>query len=154
MTARASLLILLLVAGCATVRPASTGPAYAWATFDRTHVIASGASGLADRSRHRALTIDDPVRVASVSKLIVALGVMRLVEQNRLDLDRDVSDYLGWRLRNPAFPDRPITLRLLLSHRSSLRDDVDYAIRLPGFQNAPADACAWSHKNFRTSRPP
>jgi CubicO group peptidase (beta-lactamase class C family) len=55
---------------------------------------------------------------------------MRLVEQGRLDLDRDISDYLGWRLRNPAFPDRPITLRLLLSHRSSLRDGIDYAIPL------------------------
>ena len=76
------------------------------------------------------MTVDSPVRVASVSKLVVALGVMRLVEQGRLDLDRDVSDYLGWSLRNPAFPDRPITLRLLLSHRSSLRDGVDYAIPL------------------------
>ena len=55
---------------------------------------------------------------------------MRLVEQGRLDLDRDVSNYLGWSLRNPAFADRPITLRLLLSHRSSLRDGVDYAIPL------------------------
>ena len=73
-------------------------------------LTASGASGLADRARGRRLTIDDPVRIASISKLVVALGVMRLVEQGRLDLDRDVSDYLGWRLRNPAFPDRPITL--------------------------------------------
>ncbi len=72
------------------------------------------------------LTIDDPVRIASISKLVVAIGAMRLVEQGRLDLDRDVSDYLGWRLRNPAFPDRPITLRLLLSHRASLKDDIDY----------------------------
>jgi CubicO group peptidase (beta-lactamase class C family) len=70
------------------------------------------------------------VRIASISKLAAALGVMRLVEQGRLDLDRDVSDYLGWSLRNPAFPDRPITLRLLLSHRSSLRDGIDYAIPL------------------------
>ena len=34
--------------------------------------------------------------------------------------------YLGWRLRNPAFPDAPITLRLLLSHRSSIQDGIDY----------------------------
>jgi CubicO group peptidase (beta-lactamase class C family) len=111
--------------------PASpTPPAYAWATFDRARLTASGASGLADRARGRALAIDSPVRIASISKLVVALGVMRLVELGRLDLDRDVSEYLGWRLRNPAFPDRPITLRLLLSHRSSLRDGVDYAIPL------------------------
>ena len=77
-----------------------------------------------------ALTIDDPVRIASVSKLVVALGVMRMVEAGRLDLDRDVSDYLGWPLRNPAFPDRPITLRLLLSHNSSLADGIDYAVPL------------------------
>jgi CubicO group peptidase (beta-lactamase class C family) len=41
-----------------------------------------------------------------------------------------VSEWLGWRLRNPAHPDRPITLRLLLSHRSSLQDEVDYAVPL------------------------
>jgi CubicO group peptidase (beta-lactamase class C family) len=109
---------------------ASPAPAYAWATFDRSGLTASGVSGLADRASGRPLTIDGPVRIASISKLVVALGVMRLVEQGRLDLDRDVSDYLGWSLRNPAFPDRPITLRLLLSHRSSLRDGIDYAIPL------------------------
>ena len=39
-----------------------------------------------------------------------------------------MSDYLGWRLRNPAFPDRPITLAMLLSHRSSLIDGDDLYI--------------------------
>ena len=121
------LILCLLLAGCATV-PAGTAPRppAAWAVFDQHGLVRSGASGLADRARGRALTIDDPVRIASISKLVVAIGVMRLVEQGRLDLDRDVSDYLGWRLRNPAFPDRPITLRLLLSHRSSLKDDIEY----------------------------
>ncbi len=97
-------------------------------TFDQRGETGSGASGLADRAGRRRLTADDPVRIASVSKLVVALGVMRLVDAGTLDLDRDVSDYLGWRLRNPAFPDRAITLRLLISHRSSLRDGIDYAV--------------------------
>jgi CubicO group peptidase (beta-lactamase class C family) len=119
---------MILLTGCATVPARQTPPAYAWATFDRHAIAASGASGLADRARHRRLTIDDPVRIASITKLVVALGVMRLVEQGKLDLDRDVSDYLGWSLRNAAFPDRPISLRLLLSHRSSLKDGVDYAV--------------------------
>lgn len=84
----------------------------------------------ADPGRERPMSPDDPVRVASVSKLVTTLGVMRLVEAGVLDLDRDVSDYLGWRLRNPNFPDRPITLRLLLSHRSSLTDDGGYSFPL------------------------
>ena len=134
MTARRLLPLLLtfLPAACATV-PASQPPSaanHAWAAFDAHGVTRSGASGFADRAAGRRLTIDDPARIASVTKLHVALGVMRLVEQGKLDLDHDVSDTLGWRLRNPAFPDRPITLRLLLSHRSSLRDGVDYAIPL------------------------
>lgn len=62
-------------------------------------------------------------RVASISKLVVTLGVLRLVEQGRLDLDEDVSLQLGWPLRHPQFPAVPITLRLLLSHRSGLSDD-------------------------------
>jgi CubicO group peptidase (beta-lactamase class C family) len=128
-----ALLAAFLVAGCATMTPAPPAPApasWAWTVFDAHHVLRSDAGGLADRARGRNITIDDPVRVASVSKLPVALGVMRLVEQGKLDLDRDVSDYLGWRLRNPAFPDAPITLRLLLSHRASLTDAADYALPL------------------------
>lgn len=118
--------LALAFTGPAAAQPSVQPPAYAWATFDAHGLTASGASGLADRARNRRLTIEDPVRIASISKLVVAIGVMRLVEQGRLDLDRDVSFYLGWRLRNPAFPDTPITLRLLLSHRSSLKDDIEY----------------------------
>ena len=65
---------------------------------------------------------DTMFRIASVSKLVTALGAMKLVEQGRLALDADVGAYLGYRLRNPHFPDRPITLRMLLTHTSSLRD--------------------------------
>ena len=62
------------------------------------------------------MTIDDPVRVASVSKMVTAIGVMKLVDEGKIDLASDVSRWLGWRLRNPNFPDRPITLSMLLSH--------------------------------------
>jgi CubicO group peptidase (beta-lactamase class C family) len=141
-----SLLVLLgatLAAACASVPPqrdsaAPASAAHAWVTFDSNKITRSAAAGLADRGSGRALTLDDPVRIASISKLVVALGAMRLVEQGKLDLDRDVSDDLGWKLRNPAFPDVPITLRMLLSHRSSLWDEVDYVIPLGGTVEARA----------------
>jgi len=98
--------------------------------FDRHGETSVQVAGLADIGAGRKVTAGDPVRIASISKLVVALGVMRLVEQHRLDLDADVSDLLGYPLRNPAFPDRPITLRLLLSHRSSLTDGIDYVLPL------------------------
>lgn len=98
--------------------------------FDMERITVVEESGLADPSTGRRVTADDPVRIASISKLVTALGVMRLVEQKKLSLDRDVSDYLGWKLRNPAFPRDRITLRLLLGHRSSLTDGADYVIPL------------------------
>lgn len=94
--------------------------------FDRNGVTSVQARGFADRVAARKISADDPVRVASISKLVATIGVMRLVEAGKLDLDVDVSTYLGWKLRNPAFPNAPITLRMLISHRSSLTDAAGY----------------------------
>ena len=94
--------------------------------FDRNGVVSTRAEGMADLATGRKVTADDPVRVASISKLVTSIGVMRLVEAGQLDLDADVSTYLGWPLRHPRHPDTPITLRLLLSHRSSLTDAAGY----------------------------
>ena len=66
-------------------------------------------------------------RIASISKMMTALGAMMLVEAGKLVLDADVSTYLGFALRNPAFPDQPVTLRHLLSHTSGLRDAAGYS---------------------------
>jgi CubicO group peptidase (beta-lactamase class C family) len=98
--------------------------------FDREGETSVVVSGLADRATGRRLTPDDPARIASVSKLVVAIAVLRLVEAGTLDLDADVGRYLGRPLRNPAFPDTPITLRQLLAHTSSLTDNVDYVLPL------------------------
>jgi CubicO group peptidase (beta-lactamase class C family) len=69
---------------------------------------------------------DTLYRIASISKLVTTLGVMKMVEDGQLKLDADVSDYLGYRLRNPHFPEATISLRMLLTHTSSLRDDGGY----------------------------
>lgn len=66
-------------------------------------------------------------RIASISKLVTTLGLMRLLEDGRVALDADVSAYLGFSLRNPHFPADAITLRHLLTHTSSLRDDGGYS---------------------------
>ena len=82
-----------------------------------------------DRNGHPTrLNHNHKIRVASISKLVVAIGVMRLIEQEKVDLDADVSGYLGWPLRNPNHPAQIITLRQLLSHTSSIRDAGKYFI--------------------------
>lgn len=113
--------------------------------FDRDGIVSTRAQGLADITAGREVTAEDPVRIASISKLVTAIGVMRLVEAGQLDLDADVSRWLGWQLRNPAFPDAPITLRLLLSHRAGLTDAAGYyQVPLGGLlQDVLADPRAW-----------
>jgi CubicO group peptidase (beta-lactamase class C family) len=130
---------------------ASPAPAAVAVHFDREGKVETRVTqGLSDPTGGRAITPDDPVRIASVSKLIVALGVLRLVEAGRLDLDRDVSDYLGWRLRHPAYPDRPISLAQFLGHRSGLNDDTNYALPLDAdLETALRDPAAWDK-----ARPP
>jgi CubicO group peptidase (beta-lactamase class C family) len=66
-------------------------------------------------------------RIASISKMMTTFGLMKLLEEGRVELDADAGSYLGFPLRNPHFPDQPITLRQLLSHTSSLRDDAGYS---------------------------
>lgn len=144
------LFLPLLVTGCMTVpSPPAPPVTEVGVAFDRNGEIASFADGPADPATARVVTPDDPVRIASISKTVVAVGVMKLVEQGKLDLDRDVSQMLGWTLRNPTFPDRPITLRHLLSHTSSIRDhDDQYAIPLgQTVQAAMADATSWDPKH-------
>ena len=77
---------------------------------------------------NRPFTRESRFRVASVSKMFTVFTLMQLQEQGKLDLDADVSQYLGFKLRNPQYPEQPITARMLASHTSSLRDGKVYSI--------------------------
>lgn len=122
----------LALGSCTTLPAGDVGAgAEVGVAFDRTGERGNYAEGLADPAARRLVTPNDPVRIASVSKLVVAIGVMKLVERRRLDLDADVSDALGYTVEPPGRPSAPVTLRMLLSHTSGLRDhDDQYAIPL------------------------
>ena len=131
---------LILLAAVSAAQPVAS----VRVAFDVHGNTAVAASGMADVAAARPVTADDPVRVASISKLVVAIAVLRLVEQRQVSLDADVSTLLGWRLRNPAFPTRGITLRWLLSHRSGLTDGVDYVLPLDAeLRTVLADPKVW-----------
>ena len=66
-------------------------------------------------------------RIASISKIIVALAAMKLVEEQKLDLDEDISVYLGFKLRNIYHPDKKITTRMLMTQTSSITDGLELA---------------------------
>ena len=138
---RAILALSLLLAGPAAANPlaalvAGTEPrapqlsGVVGVVADRNRILRAEAHGLADIAAGRPLKTDSTIRVASISKLVVAIAVWRLVEQGKLDLDRDVSLTLGWPLRHPAHPATPVTLRQLLSHTSGIVDGPGYGFAL------------------------
>ncbi len=65
-------------------------------------------------------------RVASISKLAMSFVILHLCEIGWLNLDEDVSETLEFPVRSPHFPDVPITLRMLLTHTSGIRDEGNY----------------------------
>lgn len=72
------------------------------------------------------LQTTDLFRIASISKSFTATALLQLVEKKVLSLDDDVSNLIGFPIRNPKFPDTVITLRMLLSHTSSINDQQGY----------------------------
>ena len=118
------------------------------------------ADGKVDHGK--AADHDTLYRMASISKLVTTIGAMRLVDAGRLDLDADIGQYLGYAVRNPHFPNVPITTRMLLTHTSSLRDDGGYffpmdmplkAVLLPGAGNAGAGT-TWATSDEKSDRSP
>lgn len=119
-------------------------PASVVVAFDRETIRPLIVEGLANKDTGRPVEANDPVRIASISKLIMALTALRLADEGKVDLDRDVSDYLGWKVRSPYFPDVPVTLGQLMSHRAGLSGTADYIIPLGESLEAKfADPASW-----------
>lgn len=84
------------------------------------------AFGYKDLETKEPLTTDNMFRIASISKSFSSTAIMQLVEAGKVSLDDDISDLIGFKVRNPKFPNTKITLEMMLSHRSSLNDSNGY----------------------------
>lgn len=89
-------------------------------------IVYNNTFGYKDLEAKTPLAKDDIFRIASISKSFTATGIMQLVEQGKLSLDADVSEILGFEVRNPNFPKVPVTVKMLLSHSSSMNDYNGY----------------------------
>lgn len=94
----------------------SAAAEYGWAVLDET-----------------PMEQDTKIRVASLTKTLIGMVTFRLIEEGMLELDADISAYIGVEVRNPAYPNDPITLRMLLSHTSSMKN-AGYVTTLSGLQ--------------------
>lgn len=92
--------------------------------------------GLRNIEQNLPVNDDTRFRIASISKMVTAVGMMHLLDAGAYNLDDDVNEHLSFELRNPAFPDTPITVRQVLSHQTGITDGDGYFDFLSATYNA------------------
>lgn len=96
-------------------------PGAALALVQDGEVVWTQGYGLADEERGTPITGETLFQVASISKSVTAWGVMRLVDENKIDLDAPVERYLmRWHLPQSEFDPGGVTPRRLLGHTAGI----------------------------------
>ncbi len=82
--------------------------------------------GLKNIENNIPLTDESLFRIASISKSFTVTSLMQLIEKKKLKLTDDASTLMGFKVRNPRYPEKVITLEMLLSHTSGINDSQGY----------------------------
>jgi CubicO group peptidase (beta-lactamase class C family) len=108
--------------------------------------------GYADVAKKTPVTPDGTLfRPGSISKLFTWTAVMQLVEQGKLDLDRDINDYLDFKI--PATYPQPITLRNLMTHTPGFEEAIKDLIVTNGSMMIPLQQYLSTHMPQRVYAP-
>lgn len=97
-------------------------------------IVWEGTFGLADVESAKQTDRLILYNIQSISKLFVSISTFQLWENGMIDLNADINQYLPFDVRNPEYPDNPITPHMLLNHTSSLAWPVQKDDHLPDFE--------------------
>jgi CubicO group peptidase (beta-lactamase class C family) len=100
-------------------------------------IIYEKYEGYANFRDKTPITSTTPIHIASVSKILTATAILKLVNAKRIDLDQKVTHYLK------EFPYPDVTIRMLLSHRSGMRSYAYFTDR---------DKSVWDRHNTLTNQ--
>lgn len=128
------------------------------AVIEDGQVTDAYACGWATKGSDR-MTPDHKTRIASITKVGVALAAMALYEDGVIDLDESIGTYWGVSARNPYYPNDPVSVRALLTHTSSIpslgddasrsRGAVQSRLQSGGFSRVrPGDTSSWNYNNY------
>ena len=94
-----------------------------WATITPESGVMIDAVGIKNANTGEKLAVDDRVHIGSVTKTLIAAGILRLVTQGKLKLEAPVSELLpGTAIDNPWTTTDPVLVRHLLDHTAGLDD--------------------------------
>ena len=121
------------------------GPGAVVVVVSRDAEVFAKGYGFSDVDAKKPFTADTTlVRPGSISKLFTGIAVMQLVDQGKLDLDRDVNGYIDFAIPTPE-GGVPVTLRRLLTHRAGFEE---HAKGLFSRDREPEPLGRWLAKNL------
>lgn len=95
------------------------------AIADQHGVLYQKGFGYADLDARRSYSENTIQNIASISKTLIGVSLLKAQEMGKLNLDDSIDQYLPFVVRNPYYPDKPITIRHLATHTSTIVD-TDY----------------------------
>jgi CubicO group peptidase (beta-lactamase class C family) len=98
-------------------------PSMTTCVIKNNSVVYKNAFGYSNIYLRKKASVDTIYVAGSISKTVIATAIMQLVEQNKIDLDENISHFFPFDIKNPNYPEVNITLRMLLAHQSSLNQD-------------------------------
>lgn len=126
--------VLLFVTGCVKAetkhddfvaeRMAKAGkPGLASVVISKGKIKSENYFGYADLTKNKKVDADTIFNIGSVSKTFTAVAVMQLADQGKINLDEDINKYIDFKVQNPYYIDSKITVRMLLTHVSTITNN-------------------------------
>jgi len=103
-------------------------------------IIWRGNYGYAELETGKKISNESIFQLSSISKTVTAFALMKLYEDGLIGLDDSIDSYLSFKFRNPYFPEKPITFRMLLNHTSGLADVTSTGLVVPSKVGRPKSA--------------
>ena len=82
--------------------------------------------GFSDKKNNKVYTENTIQNIASISKTFIGIALLKAQELGNLDLDDPINNYLPFEVKNPYYPEIPITIRHLSTHTSTIMDNEYY----------------------------
>jgi CubicO group peptidase (beta-lactamase class C family) len=99
---------------------------FAVAIVDKDSVVYANGFGYADLETKTPYTVNTIQPIASISKTLLGVALMKAQEMGKLNLSDNIKDYLPFKIYNPNFPNKKITIQQLANHTSSIIDGDQY----------------------------
>lgn len=99
---------------------------FSTAILNKDSLLYAKGFGYANLEAKTPYTINTIQPIASISKTLLGVALMKAQEMGKLNLNDNINDYLPFKIYNPNFPNEEITIQQLANHTSSIIDGNQY----------------------------